>query len=273
MAEVGTWQWLRDLLRNVGLEDLFDEAKNGVTAGSSDAEVWEVLRGTNQFRTRFSAIFEREAAGLPPITAGQIVEHERQLRELAAFYGFEPDPGQSWQELANQTIAGDVSVNEMQSRFAAYRDVADRIMEDPANTEIVDQVLSMGGTPMDLARAVVEPGSLPAIEQRLRAASIALEANRAGRGLTTQQAMMLSQRGLTGDQAEQGFQALAANAQIVDPITGETGGGVGVDDELAALTGDANAQRRIAQATSRRRAAFQGGGQFATDDEGYAGLA
>jgi hypothetical protein len=271
MAEVGTWDWLRELLRGVGLESLFDQAKSGVRQGASDAEVFEAIRGTDEYRTRFSAIFEREKKGLAPINAGAILEQERQLSQMFSFYGYQLDPGQSIRDVANRTMAGDVSVNEMQARLAAYRDVADRVMNDPENEQYVREFLAQGGTPMDIGRLVVEPESLPQIEQRLRAASIVLEAKGTGMGLTQAEARWLAGEGLTGDQAEQGFGELARNAQVVGPITGEQQG-MDRQRQLAALTGDVGAASEIEARRAARKAAFQGGGSFATDDEGFGGL-
>lgn len=270
--EVGTWDWLRDLLRNVGLEDLYDQARNGVRQGSSDAEVFEVLRETPQYRSRFSAIFDREARGLAPISAGMIIEQERQLSTLFSMYGYELNPGQSIRDVANATMANDVSVNEMSSRLTSYRDFADRVAADPENAEVVAEMLGAGYSQMDLARVVLEPESLPEIESRLRTASIALEANRSGFGLNADEAGNLAARGLTGDQAEAGFGELARNRQVVNGLPGEEGG-LSRQQQLAAVAGDAAALEAVEVQRRRRRAAFEGGGSFARDDEGFAGLA
>jgi hypothetical protein len=272
MAEIGTWDWLRRLLREANLEDLFDVAKGRVTAGASQAEVHEALRSTPQYQTRFKAVFERERAGKTPITPAMVIEHERQLEALFSFYDWRLNPGESIQEIAAQQLGNDVSAREVESRLIAYRDLYDRIASDPMNADVVARVMQVGGSPMDVARALAEPGSTQQIEARLRAASIALEARRGGgMELRADEAMDLQARGVTADQARAGFGELARNREVTGALPGEEGA-MTRERQIAAVAGDATAVQEIERRRDARKAAFGGGGGFATDKEGFGGL-
>lgn len=265
---------LRDLLAEFGLGDIYDDVRGFIATDASAAEINLALRENERYRERFKVMFDREEAGLPPISPAEIVSYERQLGQVFSYFGVPDQPGENLQSMAGDLLMGDVSLPEVQERLAAQQAFGRRVLEDPELDQgVVSELLGRGVTPIDIANFALDPtNTLEQVERRLAAAEIANEASRAEYRVEAPEALELARQGLTGDQARQGFGQLTQQRQVVDRLVGDTVDPVSREQELAALTGDQAAIAAIERSAERRIAAATVGGQFATDDDGFAGL-
>ncbi len=265
---------LRQILSEFGLDSIYDKVRQFITAESSSAEIELAMREMPEYRQRFKVIFDREAAGLPAVSPAEVVNYEKQLQQVMSYYGVPQVPGENLQDTAAELLGGDVSMTEVQSRLTGMAAFGRAVLDDPnQDQEVVQAILGNGGTLYDVANFALDPErTLDQIERRLAAAEIANEASGANYRLNAPEALDLARQGVTGQQARQGFGVLNQNRQVVDRIVGDQGDPVSRQQELAALAGDVEAQAAIERSSQRRVAAFQVGGQYATDEEGFAGL-
>jgi hypothetical protein len=266
---------LRDLLRQFGLDNIYSTVAQFITSESSPAEITLAMREVPEFRSRFSVIFDREEQGLPPVSAAEVVDYEKRLERMFSFYGVPRDPGENLQETAAELMLNDVSYQEAEQRLTAQAAFGRAVLDDPNQDQaVVQAILGNGGTVYDVANFVMDPAkTLDQIERRLVAAEIGNEASQAQYGqLSPEEAMELSRQGLTGAQAEQGFGVLNQNRQVIDRLVGDNADPITREQELAAVSGDLNAQAAIERSRQSRVAAFQVGGNFATGEEGFEGL-
>ena len=265
---------LQQLLAEFGLSNIQSTVQQFIASDASAAEIQLQLRDVPEYRQRFSVIFEREEAGLPPVSPAEVVEFERQLGQVFSMFGVPERPGENLQTTAAQLLGGDVSMAEVQERLAAQQAFGRRVLEDPnMDQEVVSELLQRGVTPIDVANFAIDPTfTLEDVERRLAAAEIANEASRAQYRVQAPEALDLARQGLTGEQARQGFGVLTQQRQVVDRLAGESEDPVTREQELAALTGDVQAQAAIERSAQRRVAAATVGGSFVTDDEGFGGL-
>ena len=263
---------LQLMLNQYGLGDLYDTAVNLITDDASPAEIELALRGTDQFRERFAVIFDREQSGRSAISPAEVIAYEANLEAMISYMGY-PDDGRSVQELTRDLMANDVSLNEVSERMTAMRTFARQVLDDPnQDTEAVQRLLDQGATLYDVANFALDPTkTLDQVMRRLEAAAIANEAGQTGFDTTADEAMNLAREGINAQQAQQGFQALQAQQQIVQGINNE-GQQVTREEQLAYVGGQVQGQQAIERARSRRLAEFDEGGSFARDEDGFGGL-
>src|SRR5690606_5995595 len=70
------WANLMALLQAYGLEELSGWVREQLISGASPAQIVLDLRNQPAFRRRFAAIFDREAAGLNPISPEEVLAYE-----------------------------------------------------------------------------------------------------------------------------------------------------------------------------------------------------
>ena len=273
-AQGGGYAQLRQLLIEFGLESLYDTAVDWIADDSTAAEIELALREQPEYRERFSVIFEREAAGLPPVSPSEVVAYESQLSQLFSYWDVPITAGGSVQSMAGELLTGDVSLNEVQQRLAARATFSRRVLEDPdMDRAVVEEILGRGATAHDIAEFALNGDvALEDLERRLQAADVANEASGANNSVTASEAMDLARQGLTGEAARQGFGILNQSRQIVNRIVGDTADPIAREIELAALVGDVNAQAQIDAQRRNRVAVFDVGGGFAQDADGFSGL-
>ena len=260
------------MLNQYGLGDLYDTAVNLITDDASAAEIELALRGTDQFRERFAVIFDREQSGKSAVSPAEVIAYEANLEAMISYMGY-PDDGRSVQELTRDLMANDVSLNEVSERMTAMRTFARQVLDDPnQDTEAVQRLLDQGATLYDVANFALDPTkTLDQVMRRLEAAAIANEAGQTGFDTTADEAMNLAREGVDAQQAQQGFQALQAQQQIVQGINNE-GQQVTREEQLAYVSGQVQGQQAIERARSRRLAEFDEGGSFAREEDGFGGL-
>lgn len=265
---------LREMLNEFGLGSIYDRVRSFITSESTGSEIELALREFPEVQQRFAAVFDAEQAGRPPVSFADVLAHEEGLSKLASYYGLPVEPGENLQDMARQQLNGEVSLSEAQDRMAAQQAFGRAVLDDPdMDPDVIGELLGRGVTPMDVANFVLDPSkTLEQVERRLAAAAVANEASQANYRLTSDEALELSRRGVTGEQAQQGFGVLRQNSQVVDRLIGDSSDPVTREQELAALSGDVQAQAAIELSAQKRVAAFSAGGSFVTDDEGFGGL-
>lgn len=264
---------LRGLLSEFGLDSIYDKVRQFITTGASPAEMELTLREMPEYQERFKVIFDREKAGLPPVSAAEVVDYEAQLSQVFNYYGYPQNPGENLQETAANLLGGDVSMSEVQERLTAQMSYARRVLDDPANQGMASQLLGLGATLFDVADFALDPNkTLEQVERRLAAAEVANESFSTGFDTTADEALELARQGVTADQARQGFGVLQQQSQVVDRMIGDRDDPVSREQELAALSGDVEAQAAIERSAQKRVAAATVGGSFATGDEGFEGI-
>lgn len=264
---------IKTLLRDYGLEGLYDDAVAMIQGDDSPAEIELKLRETTEFRQRFGAIFDAEAKGYAPISPSEVIAYEKQLAALASYNGLPMATGDSVQSMARRLLGNNVSLNEANERMTAQRAFARQVLEDPnQDREAVEALMGQGMTLYDVANFALDPTkTLDEVQRRFEATTIANEAAKTGYRLQNNEAEELARLGVNQQAARQGFGQLAVSDQIVNPL-GDEQDPVSREMELAAVAGDVQAISQIERSRQNRLAANVEGGGFATDREGFGGL-
>ena len=282
-AAPGEFPWLRELLATYGIPGAFDDIVPLIASDASSAEIEWAMKKSDAFKERFPQIHMREEENerrrangeslLTPISAADVINYESNIGEMFSLYGVPDRMGTSIQQIVVELMSDDVSIKETEQRLLAQRVFADEVLNDPAlDAQVMEEFFGKGVTPYDIAEYALNPdATLNEIEQRLEAANVSNEAAQAGYRIEVEEAMALQQAGLTADQAQAGFGSLVQGSQVVDGIGNEEDP-VSRAQELAALAGDVAAQAAIERAAQTRTAAFEVGGGFARDDDGFGGL-
>jgi hypothetical protein len=256
------------LLQRYGLESLADWAWQQIVDQSNPDQIIQSLRERDEYRQRFKAIFDREAAGLPAISADEVLAYERQAVALMRNYGFPETFWDTTDDLARLIVA-DISPAELEKRLQGYVEAAVQAPVEYRNA--LESLYGFG--PGDIATIYADPTTaLDVLERRWRASALGGEAARQGYGaITATEAERLDSLGLDKDAAAEGFGTLARSGELFTPLdAGE--GGVDRATQLAALGGDTAAQEEIEKVRRRRLAQGSGGGSFAGSDRGLGGV-
>lgn len=218
-SQQDAWSQLTQTLQQYGfsgsdLTALVSFAQQQIVAGNSQTQVLLNLEQTPQFAKRFPAIVERQKAGLPPISPAEYLSLEASYEQLEHAAGI-PANFASYDKL----IAADVSPTEYADRInKGYLAVA------TAPPETVKAMQDYYGvTQGQLAAYFLDPTKAePILLQQAQAAQIGGASATSGFGEVNQsQAMRLAQQGVSYQQAQQGFQNLATQKQLFNPLPGQ----------------------------------------------------
>lgn len=270
-AQQDAWAYLDVILRNYDLGSLSGWAKEQIIAGNSPDMIVQLLWERQEFRTRYAAIFDRREAGLSAISVEEVLAYERQGREMMQQAGLPPGFYDSPQDF-RQYLAKGKSLAELSEQIQLAR-VA--VYQSPPEVRLaLNRIYGIGEG--DLVAHWIDPSAaLPNLQRKMLAAQNAAAADLAGftGALTQQEAEQLAELGITMDKAVEGFGDLVRGQELFSQLPGEMGQNVDRTGQLAAqFGGDATIQQTIEATRARRLAEFKGGGSFATDREGLAGL-
>lgn len=204
--------------------------------------------------------------GYGAITVGDVLSFRQTATELAKQEGFDVNllDFKDW-------IGNGKGLPELQSRihdaYGALRQA------DPG---AVDQLHTLyGATPGQLGMFAMDPTrTVDDLLRELEAANIGAAGLRTGYGqLAAGQLESLAARGVTAQQAQQGFGELAGMQPLFRVLPGQGGRNITQDTQLAAeFGGDAAAKKTIEEERQRRLATFGGGGGFGAGQKGVVGL-
>jgi hypothetical protein len=273
---------IRRVLDQAGLGSLYNWAVQQMINGAFEDEnqLYFALRDTQEFQTRFRGLLERERNGLPPISVQEALAYENQAYQLYRQADFPPgfyDSTDDFQDL----IARNVGFNELQQRVALFTEAAgagreqvrEELIRHSGNLAAGDAVDAMSDG--DLAAWLMDTDKgLEAVRQRLGSAEVSAAARQVGFGaLSYDEATQLLAQGVEAPQARQGFGALAQAGDVTGTLAGENAAsGMSREGQLGVVRGVGESVQEFEQRRKRRTGAFEGGGGFATGQEGVSGV-
>ena len=243
------------MLKEYGLDSLSGVLQDLIVGGDTDANVLQLkLQDTQEWKTRFAGNEMLKQKGLAVLSVGEYLSVERSYAQLAKNYGL---PQGFYDEPADfaKWIGGSVSPNEVQQRFQAYSDLANR--EDPA---VTSQLASMGMSKGDILAHIMDPSrALPLIQKKYQQTLLGASARRAGVVANNDYLGHLTELGITEQQAAQGYGMIGeglADMQRMGSIYGEKFGQG--DYESAVFDQNSTATQKQKRLASRERAEFGG---------------
>jgi len=253
---------IRTYLAKFGLETLEDQIGDLMARGiTTESAVMYELRETEAFKKRFAANVKRAAAGLPQLQPSTYVQMEDVYREVMKSNGM--DKYFNRPELIQSLLEGDVSPQELQARISdGYRRVQEA---DPATRTQMQRLYNVNDA--DLAAYFLNPAeTMPILNRRAEAAKLAARAmEQGGMELTAASAEELAARGITEQQAMQGFATMSSRSGLYETMTGEESTALSQQEQLGATFGfDPEAEKKLARRIAMRRGEFLGGGRFAS---------
>ena len=263
---------IQTMLDSYGLGSLASWAWTELTSGKSVDQITFDLRQTPTYQ---QSIFgqtnkARQAGGLPVMTEAEILAYKTQASQMYSEAGLPKNFYSTDAQLA-AFMGQDISMSELTKRVQdGYEQAAQ------APPEIRQALTDLYGVDQGhLAAFFLDPtAALPLIQQRFRAAQISGVAAITGYGeLTQTPAEQLAQMGVTQQQAQSGFTQLGGEQQLFGALPGTQEAEIGQQVQLGAeFMGNAADQLTIEQRAAQRKAAFQGGGQYAQTTKGIAGV-
>lgn len=254
-AQSSAFDQMDQFLSEYGLSSLSGFVKNLIVGGTTDsASIMLQLQGTNEWKQRFAGNEALKQKGLGVLSPAEYLSVERSYAQIMKNYGlpvgFYDDPS----DFA-QWIGGNVSAAEIQQRVSAYADLANR--EDPAT---LAQLNSMGMTKGDLLAYMMDPSrAQPLLQQKYQQTLLGAASRRAGYVADNNYLGELASRGVTEQQAAQGFGLVAENLHAAQTLGGVYGEDVSGQD-LASMVfdNDAASGKKIKRLASQERGAFGG---------------
>ena len=255
---------LRMEFEQYGLGSLVTDIKDLLINDTPVSEFGLRLRSTNAYKDRFKANEARIAAGLSALSPAEYIALEDQYQNVMRNYGL-PATYYTKDQTGKQVgfekfIAGDVSATELEDRIStAQKRVINANPEVSAALKAFYPDINNG----DILAYVLDPSQgLEAIKRKVTAAEIGGAAMAQKLSTSAARAMELAGYGVTKEQAQQGFQAVAAVAprgsQLADiygetPYTQQT-----AEAEVFGLAGSEEAARQRKKLVGLEKASFSG---------------
>lgn len=255
---------LAQQFRQYGLESLVTPLRGLIEENISPAEFAIRLENTDAYKRRFAANQERIKSGLRALSPAEYIGLEDQYQSIMRQYGL---PASYYtkgdlgiQEGFNKLLAGDVSAAELEDRIATAQS---RVIN--ANPEVKTALKQFYPdiTDADILSYTLDPTkALTDIKRKVTAAEIGGAA--LGQGLKTAAttAEQLAQYGVTKQQAQQGYQAIAEflpTGEKLSQIYGESPyTQQQAEQEIFNLASSAEAAKKRRRLAQLEQAAFSG---------------
>lgn len=242
------------LFKNFGLESLagkiFDYVKNGNSADTISV----LLQDSPEYKQRFAGNEARKKAGLAVLSPAEYLATEAAYRQVVTQAGLPQGFWDTNKDFAD-LIGKNVSPTEVQARVdMAVR--ATTLADDNVKQALKQMGLSQGDM---VAYWLDKEKSLPILKQAQEVAQIGAQALSQRLSFDQQYARSLAQRGITGEQAAQGYSAIAnelENMSTLGSIYGERWNQR--SSEEAMFEGNAQALSHKRRLASQERGAFSG---------------
>ena len=266
-GRVSAFNILGDEFRRYGFDDpqFFRELQDLIKQDLSDPEIRIKVRGLPAYERRFGAIKRRIDKGFNAISEAAFLQLEDAYANTMRRFGLPESyyirqPGRSNPVFEN-LVEFDISAPELEERLMLGQK---RVMEAPP--EVLASIRDFYGdsvTNGDILAFVVDPkNALEKIRTKVTAAEIGAGARQAGLGTTRQRAEELGRFGITGQQAQAGFQQIAGGlergGQLAAIYQEQPYGQETAEQEIFGLTGAPTARRRRQRLTQQEQAAFGG---------------
>lgn len=245
-----------------GLGSLVDNIKGLLQENIPASEFSLRLRETPAYQQRFSANKDRISAGLSALSPAEYVALEDQYQNIMRNYGlpasYYTKDATGKQSGFDKFIAGDVSATELEDRVATAQK---RVLN--ANPEVSTALKQFYPdiTNGDILAYTLDPSQgLEGIKRKVTAAEIGGAAIAQGLQTGVSRAEELAKYGVTAQQAQQGFQAvadIAPRATMLSDIYGETPyGQAQAETEVFNLAGAAESAKQRKKLVGLEKAAF-----------------
>lgn len=256
--------WIAELsntFTNFGLGSLVPKITEFVQQGYSYDTITIRLQETPEYKQRFSANEARRKAGLPVLSPAEYLNLEQGYRQVARAAGL-PEGFYDSQDDFNTFIANDVSPVEFQERV----DIASNAImnSDPYYTDSLRRMYGLDSGEM-IAYALDPQRALPSISKVARAVEFGAAAARQGFAPAVGMAEQYAGMGVTRQQAEQGFQAIAQvlpeTERLQNVFGRQTPGQYGLEEAASEVFGgpmSAEAMQRRRRLSEMEQSLFAG---------------
>lgn len=253
------------LFKSYGLESLagkiFDYVKNGYSADT----VSILLQDTKEYKDRFAGNELRKKAGLPVLSAGEYLATEASYRQIMQSAGL-PSGFYDQNSDFNNWIGGNVSPSEIQTRVDLATQAT--ILANPDYRKALNQ---MGIADSELTAYFLDTKkALPYIQKAAATAQIGAQALAQNLAFDQAYAESLATKGITADQAGQGYAQIAGEAETLGNLANIYGTTYTQREaEQATFEGSSGATNKRKKLASQERANF--GGAAGTASQGLSG--
>lgn len=210
--------FLSQTFNSYGLGSLAPSILNFITQGYSPDTIALLLRETPEYKQRFAANDARVKKGLPALSPAEYLATETAYRQIMRASGMPPgfyDSSADFQRF----LENDVSPQEVQTRVSAAAAFIDNAT--PEQKALFKKWYTQGDM---IAYALDPTKAAPLVGKAFASAQIGGSAVEHGLGIDQTMAEDIASRGISGDQASQGFGVIQSN--------------IGNDQKLAAISGD-----------------------------------
>jgi hypothetical protein len=263
-AGQSAYDLLFEQFNQYGMGGLVEPLKQFIQQGLSSSEFTLRLRDTDAYKKRFAANASRIAKGLSALNEAEYIGLEDQYQNIMREYGLPAsyyargDMGR--QEGFEKFLANDVSAAELEDRVMTAQS---RVMN--ANPEVLASLKQFYPdiTDGDILAYTLDPEkSLTDIKRKVTAAEIGGAAMQRGLGTNMSRAEELGAAGVTKQQAQQGYGAIAGGLQRgsqlasiygENPYTQTT-----AESEIFNIAGSTEAEKQRKKLTSLEKATFGG---------------
>lgn len=245
---------LKVLFEGYGLGSLAPKILEYVQQGYGADTISILLQQTNEYKQRFAANEQRRKAGLPVLSPQEYLATEESYRQIMRNAGL-PSGFYDSKEDFTQFLVKDVSPTELKDRV----DIAVLASEN-ADPYTKDALFRMGLDNYSIAAYFLDPNrATSVIKKQMGTAQIGAAALRNRLEFNQTRAMDWYLQGVTAEQAQQGYGAIAGFLGDVTKLSnlyGEQYNQETAEAEVFGSSGAAQQQRK--RLASRERAQFSG---------------
>jgi len=244
-----------NLFTQYGLASLAPKIVEYIRNGYSADTASIMLQDTSEYKTRFAGNAARVKAGLSALSPAQYLSTEKSYGDVMRKYGLPAgfhDQPSDFQKF----IEADVSPVELDQRAQSASDFVNR--NDAQDLAYFKQYYSTGDM---IAYALDPTRAAPLVGKAFEASKIGGAAATQGVGVSQLVSEDLAGRGITADQASQGFGIVSADQKAAVPLTSIYGSDLSQQDLIdSTFKSDAAATAKVKKLASQERAAFGGSG-------------
>lgn len=263
-AQTDAFELLAQTFAQYGLGSLVGDIKAYILQGYSGDTVALLLRQTQAYKDRFpamTALSEQKRA----ISERDYIAYEVHASQLETQYGIPKgmisDP-QNISRLLTENVSGDDLTKRVTINRAMSMDAP------PELKSTLRDYYGIDGDAATLAYYLEPDHSVSYLENLAATAKVGAAARRQSIAFGLEDAQLLAQRGVTEQDAAQGFAQVAALRGLV----GAPGDQVNQGQLIDAAFGDAAATQAVQRAQKGRTAQFQGSGGAGASQGGVSGL-
>lgn len=242
------------LFKTYGLETLAGKIYEYVKNGYSADTISILLQDTKEYKQRFAGNEARKKAGLPVLNPKEYLDTESAYRQIMKTAGL-PEGFYDQNSDFDRFIGGNMSPTELQNRVDMAVQ-ATTLAPDEYKKALKQMGLSQGEM---VAYFLDQKRAMPHLIKAVNTARIGAEALSHGLAFDTSYAEDLAERGISADQAREGYTAIAnelGNLRQLGEIYGEAWNQRFA--ERAAFEGDVGAIGRRRSLASQERGSFSG---------------